>query len=167
MRLAAGLPVSLLPTLAVGVAGGWLGVRLGVPAGGLVGSMVATGAVRLLGGPIREMPAPARSGSLVLLGAALGASFGWSQMEVGRLLLPAVLLTAVLLCFSLAVAWTAARRAAWPWAMALLCTAPAGIAEISMAADEMGLDASTVATMHLVRLTTVVTVVPWIVRWLG
>ncbi|MBM3471362.1 MAG: AbrB family transcriptional regulator [Armatimonadetes bacterium] len=159
--------MSLLLTLAAGVAGGWLGMWLGLPAGALVGSMVAAGSLRLLGGPVQEIPAGVRRGAQMVIGAALGVSFGWSQLMIGRMLFPALLLAAVLFSFSFVLAGVMVRQTGWSWSAALLSTAPAGMTELSLSADAMGLDASVVATIHLVRLTTVMTVVPWLVRWLG
>jgi membrane AbrB-like protein len=139
---------------------------LRIPAGALVGSLVAVGTLRLLGAPTAEVPGSVRRAAQILIGAMLGVSFSWDDLLVGELLLPAVALTALLFALSVAVAWTIVRTAGWSWTAAVLSTAPAGMTELSLSADALGLDASAIATLHLIRITTVVLGVPWLVRWL-
>ncbi|MDR7544263.1 MAG: AbrB family transcriptional regulator [Armatimonadota bacterium] len=157
--------MSILVTLASGVAGGWLAYWAGVPAGALVGSMVAVGLLRLLGGPVREIPMGVRRGAQAVIGTMLGTSFGWQELPLSRVLLPGLALAGLLFALAATVAWIVVRRTGWSWSAALLSTAPAGMTEISLSADAMGLDAPVVATLHLIRITTVVTLVPWLVRW--
>ncbi|MDR7437991.1 MAG: AbrB family transcriptional regulator [Armatimonadota bacterium] len=156
----------MLMTLAVGLAGGLAAMRLHIPAGALVGSLAAVGALRLAGAPVAEIPTGVRRAAQMIVGAMLGVSFGWGDLPVQRFLLPALLLTALLFSLSVAVAWIIVRTARWSWTAAVLSTAPAGMTELSLSADALGLDASAIAALHLIRITTVVLVVPWLVRWL-
>jgi membrane AbrB-like protein len=158
--------VNFLVTLSVGVIGGWVAYWAGVPAGALVGSLVAVGLLRLMGGPVRELPVSVRRGAQAIIGTMLGASFGWHELPLSSVLLPGLALTVMLFALSAIVAWIVVRYMGWSWTAALLSTAPAGMTEISLSADAMGLDAPVVATLHLIRITTVVTLVPWLVRWL-
>lgn len=159
--------MSMAVTLLAGVSGGWIAYWAGVPGGALVGSMVAVGALRLLGAPVREVSSGMRRSAQVVIGVMLGVSFNWRDLLLGEVLLPALALSGLLLALSFFVAWVVVRRTGWPWSTALLSTAPAGMTEISISADAMGIDGSVVAVLHLVRITTVVTLVPWLVRWLG
>ncbi len=154
-----------LATLAVGVAAGWLALWLGVPAGGLVGSMVAVAALRLAGGPVREVPLHARRAVQLLVGIIVAVSATWHPEVARRMLLPALALTGYLVVLSTVAAWGVAALARWPWPVAFLSSAPAGLTEISMAADDMGLDAPAIASLHVVRVVTVISCVPWLVAW--
>ncbi len=156
----------VLLTLLVGIAGGLAALRLHIPAGALVGSLVAVGVLRLGGAPVAEIPMGVRRAAQMAIGAMLGASFSWGDLLVRTLLVPALALTALLFALSVAAAWVIVRTARWSWTAAVLSTAPAGMTELSLSADALGLDASAVAALHLVRVTTVVLVVPWLVRWL-
>jgi membrane AbrB-like protein len=157
--------VKILSTLAVGAAGGWLALWLHVPAGALMGSMTAVAAMRLLGGPVATVPTPARRAVQMVLGMMLGLSVTLSSVLTGRLLLPAVILTVAIVILSVGVAYLIQRATGWSWPVALMCAAPAGITEISLLADDMGYDATLVAAFHLVRVVTIVTLVPWLVIW--
>lgn len=158
--------MSMLATFAVGAAGGWLAYWAGVPAGALVGSMIAVGALRLLGAPLREVPMRFRRGAMVVVGILLGAAFNWRDLMLTRLLLPAVVLTLLLAGLSALTAWIVVRRTGWTWTAAIMATAPAGMTEISLSADTMGLDGAVIATLHLIRVATVIGLAPWIVRLL-
>ena len=157
----------LTATLGVGVAAGWLALWLGVPAGGLVGSMVAVAALRLAGGPVRELSLQVRRAVQLAVGIILAASATWHPEVARRVLLAALGLTAYLLVVSALIAWGVSALTRWPWPIAFLSSAPAGLTEISMAADDMGLDAPSIASLHVVRVITVIACVPWLVAWGG
>ncbi|MDR5674909.1 MAG: AbrB family transcriptional regulator [Armatimonadota bacterium] len=155
----------LLVTLTVGVGAGWAALWLGVPAGGLVGSMVAVAALRLVGGPVRELSLHVRRGVQLAVGIILAVSASWHPEVARRVLLPALGLTAYLLAVSAVIAWGVGTVTRWPWPVAFLSSAPAGLTEISMAADDMGLDAPSIASLHVARVITVIACVPWLVAW--
>lgn len=156
-----------LATLVVGVGAGWVALWLGVPAGGLVGSMVAVAAWRLAGGPVREVPMRARQGVQVLVGIIVAASATWHPEVARRVVVPGLVLTGYLMAASALAAWGVAQLTRWPWPIAFLSSAPAGLTEISLAADDMGLDAPSIASLHVVRVVTVIACVPWLVAWAG
>ncbi len=150
-------------TIAVGVAGGWLALWLGIPAGGLVGSMVAVAALRLAGGPVREISLHVRRAVQLAVGIILAVSATWHPEVARQVFVAALGLTAYLLVVSALIAWGVSILTRWPWPIAFLSSAPAGLTEISMAADDMGLDAPAIASLHVVRVITVVACVPWLV----
>lgn len=152
-------------TVAVGVGAGWLALALGIPAGGLVGSMVGVAALRLAGGPVREISLQARRAVQLAVGIILAVSATWHPEVAREVLVPALILTAYLLAISAVVAWGVSALTRWPWPIAFLSSAPAGLTEISMAADDLGLDAPSIASLHVVRVITVIACVPWLVAW--
>jgi uncharacterized protein len=154
-----------MTTVGVGVAGAWLALWLGVPAGGLVGSLMAVAALRLAGGPVREVPLQARRGVQLFVGIIVAVSASWHPEVARRMLIPALVLTVYLMGVSALAAWGVAALTRWPWPIAFLSSAPAGLTEISMAADDMGLDAAAIASLHVVRVVTVIACVPWLVAW--
>ncbi len=157
----------LAATVGVGVAAGWLALWLGVPAGGLVGSMVGVAALRLAGGPVRELSLHVRRAVQLAVGIIVAVSASWHPEVLRQVVLPALGLTAYLVTFSVLVAWGVSALTGWPWAVAFLSSAPAGLTEISMAADDMGLDAPSIASLHVVRVVTVIACVPWLVARAG
>lgn len=157
----------LAVTLGVGAAAGWAALWLGVPAGGLVASMMAVAALRLAGGPVREISLQARRAVQLAVGIILAVSASWHPEVARRVLLPALGFTVYLLALSALMAWGVGAITGWPWPIAFLSCAPAGLTEISLAADDMGLDAPSIASLHVARVVTVIACVPWLVAWAG
>ncbi|MCA1715984.1 MAG: AbrB family transcriptional regulator [Actinobacteria bacterium] len=119
----------------LGVAAPWtvlgsvIGLVSGVPAGGIVGALVASAAFELLTG--RSMPLARFRIGVQILGGVIGFGVSSSLLgEFGRL---------------------------------ALVSTPGGISGVIPAAEETDADAVIVTFMHLVRLSTVVVVVPILV----
>jgi membrane AbrB-like protein len=161
--------MSYLWTVLIGLAGALIGVKLRLPAGALVGSMVAVGLVNVWGAiPIPAPPAGIRFAMQVVLGILLG-----TKLTADTLLALKDLWRPALLCTVIAVGhggscrgylisrWLGIERLT-----AILGTAPGGISDMSLIALDMGAQTSTVVVMHLARLISVVVVVPWVVRLL-
>jgi membrane AbrB-like protein len=159
----AGKMRALIPTLAGGALGGIVGLASSIPTGALVGALVGSAAVVLW----RDLPVPI-SGLRVAVQALGGAAIGLrveanfvsglsSWLAAGA----AVVGTQMLL-------WTLAyfvlrRVFAYGAATALLASAPGGMSDIVSSAPEAGADLTLVAFGHLVRLTTVIVALPYIV----
>ena len=139
-------------TLLIGIVGGVLGHVLRLPAGALIGSLVAVAGYNVLLDGRASVPRWLQTPSRILIGAtigslatpalvqSLGASVGWAVVTT----------TAVVvlgLGLGLVLAWTAGidRRTA------LLASCPGGIAEMVALAQESGADVELVLGVQLVR----------------
>jgi len=104
----------------------------------------------------------------VVIGSMIGARFtGLAFGLVLRGILLAVGATALLLGlaagFGLAVAWSAGL----PFASTLLAFAPGGLAEMSLIALALGIDAAYVSSHHVVRIFMIIVAAPLVFRLLG
>lgn len=153
-------------TVIFGVVGALVGYRLKLPAGALVGSMSAVGLVNILG--VVQVPSfPSEVRFLLQLG--VGILLG-TQLSAKTLIALKGLWQPALLCASMAIAtgifsaFLISRCLGVEKLTAFLATAPGGISDMSLVALDMGAQSSTVIVLHLVRLISVIVVVPWFVK---
>ena len=167
LATAEGPPMVARYGLAITVAaiGGWLGVRFNLPAGALVGAMIAGLVPGLLGiGPL-AWPPFVLAGAYLLLGARVGSRFDRAIMRRLWTLLPFVLGFIVGLSLVCAgIGWALARVTGLDLLTALLATSPGGIDAATIAALDTGANVTMVASIQMVRLLLMVLVGPFIVR---
>lgn len=154
---------ALFPVLAGGVLGGAGGIASSVPTGALVGALCGSAAVALW----RDISVPS-SGLRILVQALGGAAIGlrveadffsgladWAAAG-------AVIVGAQMLLWTLT--YLALRKLfGYDTATALFASAPGGMSDIVSSAPEAGADLTVVAFGHLVRITTVIVVLPYVV----
>ncbi len=160
--------MSYLWTLLIGLAGALIGVKLRLPAGALVGSMVAVGVVNVWGKiPIPTPPAGIRFVMQLVLGTILGTKLTADTfLALKDLWRPALFCTVIAISTGVLSGYLISRWLGVERLTALLGTAPGGISDMSLIALDMGAQTSTVMVMHLARLISVIIVVPWVVRLL-
>lgn len=154
--------------LACAVIGAWAGPTLRLPAPQIIGPMILSGVVHLMG--ISDAPPPtlAVNSSQLVIGTVVGCRFvGVPAREVIRdLALACVSSTAMLL-----VAFTTAIAVSFLTGIELrqtvLTFAPGGLPEMSLLSLAMGADVAFVATIHILRITIVIAVAPMAFRALG
>lgn len=139
-------------TVLVGVVGGLLGHLLRIPAGPLLGSLVAVAGYNVATDGRARVPGWLRVGSRILVGATvgslatpvllrnLGASVGW-----------AALLTVTVVAGGLALGLLLERTTGMDRRTALLASCPGGIAEMVALAEETKADVQLVLGVHIVR----------------
>lgn len=165
----AGDPLWMRYGLAVLVAavGGWLGVRLRLPAGALVGAMLLGLIPGLIGiGPI-AWPGAVLSGAYLLLGSRVGSRFDRSIIRRLWALLPfalAFVTGLILICGG--IGWGLHLTTSIDLITALLATSPGGIEAATIAALDTGANVTMVATIQMMRLLMMVLVGPLIIRHL-
>jgi len=154
--------------LAVGVVGGLAVQGIGVPAGMIVGALLASGCYRLAGGD----PGPwrgryGRVGRL-LLGTVIGAAFGPDVIApLKAALLPMLLLITAVVGMGLGLGYVLSRFTRLDTTTALISVVPGGLPAMTAMAEDVGADATVVAAIHFARLVTVVLVVPALVPLLA
>lgn len=153
---------------AVALAGAWVGQRVRLPGGAVVGAFAAVAALGLLAGWRAAPPEPLRLAAFVTVGWLLGESF---DRDTGASLRRgAVPIAVAVVGMAVAVgvlAWVLHAGFDLGVVTALLAATPGGLA--NMTAVSLGIPGSeplTVATVHLVRVLVVVTVVPLVLRFL-
>lgn len=148
--------IPILKTLLVAAAGGYVGYKLRIPSGAMIGAMVAVAAVSLTKADLGRLPDISKPAVQVILGAILG--FGLRNITLSQLkslFIPAALMIAVLLAAGFLVALILHRYFGFDVMTALFSSTPGGMTELSAVASEMKADASVVAILQLLRLVSV------------
>jgi membrane AbrB-like protein len=157
--------VNIVATAAVAVAGGALFERMNVPAGAMVGAMVATAAVNVAGSQVALVPGWARFLAFVLLGWAIGEAVTRGTLaELGRSALPLLFIVAALLVVGGALAAIAVAAGWMDSTTAFLAASPGALSQMSALAAAMGANAPLVAAVHTVRVVAIILVAPVVAR---
>ncbi len=162
------VPLEGLLLAACGVAGWYLARRLRIPAAVLVGPMLVSGVVHLLGLSDATPPPEIVAVAQVVMGAALGCRFvGTPLRTVGRIALWATLGTFIMLALALGLTIGFAERAGIQREAMMLVLSPGGMAEMSLVALGLGVEVAIVSSMHVFRIAVVVIAAPAAFRLMG
>ncbi len=149
------------PGLAIAVAGGLVLNFFGIPAGYMIGAMVAVGAASLYGVKINMPPEQLRLASYIGIGLLIGQFFTREAFVGIADIYPVVLLlTAIMLLSCAALGLVISKITGWRLSVCLLATAPGGLITMIALAAEMDSDPFIVSLMHLSRLITVKLTLP-------
>ncbi len=144
--------IEIALTAATAIAGGFIGKRLRLPAGFMLGALLAAGLLKILW-PAASFPADARVIAQIIAGAYIGMTVTRKSLqELRQMLLPSFVLftgiSIIALISGFAVFWLSDLALT----TALLSTVPGGIVDMSMISLEFGAQPQIVAALQLERL---------------
>jgi len=157
----ADVPIADLALLASCALGALVGRWLRLPAYMLLGPMLVSAAIHLAGLTAGKPPGMLIAAAQIVVGAALGSRF--SGVRIGRIahtLVIASALTAMLLAITMAFSLVLNGITGIPLPALVLAFAPGGLAEMSLVALALGVDAAFVSIHHIVRIVLIVSLVP-------
>ena len=142
--------------------------RVNLPGGAVVGAMLATAVYNLMQPARAAMPGWLEVLIQISVGVMIGLSADRSLLPLLRTVLPLALLGAIgFLLFGFSMAALAVKMGWLDAATALFGFTPGGISVMSLVAAEEGGRPAVVATMHFVRVVTILLAAPLVVRlWL-
>lgn len=144
--------VWFLVTLAAAFAGGAIAIRLRIPAGGMIGGMVAVAALNILTGNC-NMYAEVRIAVQICLGAMSGSRVGRREVaDMKRLIVPIALMFCVCLALNLAFGMIVLRTTSLDIGTALLSITPGGATDMVFVAADIGADTGMVGVMQSLRM---------------
>lgn len=159
--------IKLLPTLAIGAAGGGIAYALGIPLPWLLGALIAT-TMLSLGGVRLRAPTTSRKAVLVVIGVMLGAAFtpdmAGDVILWGTSLVLMLLTTAVMMAFSV---WFGRRVAGYSMDTALYSGVPGGVSAVTMMAADSDADLRVVGLTHAVRILILLLAIPPALNLIG
>lgn len=154
-----------LLTLVVAAAGGAYCVKLKIPAGALIGSMLSVAALNIITGSNVEFPAQVRFLTQITTGAFVGAKIRKTDVYALReIIVPVLILTACMLGFAVVSGWMLARYTRLDLVTALFSAAPAGIADMTLASASFHADSAKVALLQMIRLISVLALTPGLAK---
>ena len=159
---------NLVYYLIAGIAFGVLALKTGIPAAALAGALIGTSLLSVSG---KIEPAQWPNGTRTLLEIGIGTVIGTSLtkdslIDLQNLWKPAILITFTLIITGLAIGLWTSRLLNIDVITTILGAAPGGISGMSLVGSEYGVGAA-VATLHAVRLITVLLILPLIVKCLN
>jgi hypothetical protein len=145
---------------------GFLGARaLRLPAAAVVGPMVLSAGVHLAGWTAARPPVELVAAAQVVVGTAVGCRFaGVAFGLIGRTVVLAGGSTFILVAVAVGFALALHGATGLPVPALVLAYAPGGLAEMSLIALALSLNAAFVATHHLLRVFLIVVLAPTLFR---
>ncbi len=147
--------------LACGLIGWALARRMNLPAAQLLGPMVCSAFVHLMGWSVAKPPPEIVAIAQVVVGCALGCRFaGTALREVGRLSVLAIASTLIMIALAVGLTALTAGPLGFSRETLILVLAPGGLAEMSLVALALGVEVAIVSSMHVFRIMVVVVLAP-------
>lgn len=155
----------LLLTFLVASLGAYVGYRLKVPAGIIVGAIVFVALANLTVG-VAPIPSALKWLTQVIAGAFIGTGLTRTAVkDLPSLAKPGVIILFMLIGTSVVLGLALYYTSSVPMDLrtALFSTVPGGIAEMSVIADDMGADMALVSVFQLARLTATMCTFPFFI----
>ena len=157
--------MDLLLTFLIGLAGGTLLFRLKVPGGMMVGAIVAVAALSIAAGRA-TMPSEAKLAAQSLAGAFIACGVDNKDIrELPKLWKPLLSVIVSLLVVNLLLGFLITLCSPLDLTTALMSTMPGGMSDAPIIAADMGADASKVAILQFVRMSTGIGLFPMLILW--
>ena len=156
-----------LPTfLLVGTIGGFIGSKAKVPAGALVGAMLAVICFKLLARVSWDVPRGFTFTLQIFLGIMVGASFQPEMLKVlGRVIIPVVTSTLFLVGMGLLLSIVFSRFGLLDLGTAYLGTSPGAMSALIVLALDTGTNSTVVTCFHFFRVVFIILTTPLIFKF--
>lgn len=160
-------PARICLAIVIGIAGAGIANLAAVPLPYLLGPLATCAVAAVCGMPVAAVPLGRELGQ-VAVGLAIGLRFVPAVLVATLQLLPTmVLVTIATVVLTTMAAVLLCKLAAIDRRTAFFATAAAGLAEMAVVAHQKGADSDIVAVVHLIRVITIVTTVPFLVTIFG
>lgn len=151
----------------VGLGGALLAHQLHIPAGLMIGPLLAVLLLKLADSHLGQAPRVFGETGKILLGTFVGATYNRAALaQLGDLLLPTVLTTLILIGSGVCLAWLLSQWTELDMGTALFSLTPGGIQEMIAVCEESGADVAAVTMLQFLRHLSVLVLVPAVVGWL-
>jgi len=155
----------IIYTFALAFAGGYAGIILKIPAGALIGAMFAVGLFNMHTGK-GNIPNSFRTLSQITVGGIIGLNFTAETLSsLKYLFAPALILVLGLMLYCILLGFIIHKLSGLDLITSLFSTSPGGLADTAIISDAYGADTPKVALLHLVRLISVISLLPAIIGW--
>lgn len=159
--------VSLCIYVAIGTLGGYVGEKLKIPAGTLVGAMLAVVFFKLLSQRDWSIPAGFGFPVQVLVGVTVGCTFHPEMLKTfTKVIIPLVSSTVILVGVGILLSILFARLGLMGMSTAYLSTSPGAMSAIVWLALDSHADAPVVVSFHFFRVVFVILTAPILLKLL-
>lgn len=152
--------MEFLITIIVAIVGGKIGLKLKIPAGAMIGSMVLVSIFNLFSGKA-IMPQEYKILTQIATGAFIGARIEKKDiLGLREVLKPAILIVSCMALMNFILGYILYKNSSLDLATALFSTAPGGMMDMTLIAHELNADSAKVVMFQLIRLISVIGVIP-------
>ena len=157
--------LSLPAFLFVGGIGGFLGMKCKIPAGALIGSLLAVVCFKLLARVDWDVPKVFTFAIQVFVGIMVGASFQPEMLKVmGKVIVPVITSTLFLMGTGLLLSIVFTRFGILDMGTAYLGTSPGAMSALIAVALDSGKDAMVITCFHFFRVVFIILTMPVIYK---
>ncbi|MDF2530768.1 MAG: AbrB family transcriptional regulator [Clostridia bacterium] len=154
-------------TLLIAGIGGYIGLKLKIPAGAFVGAMLAVAVFNMYTGK-GQLPTQFKLVAQIVVGGMIGLNFKMNTLsELKSLIVPGLMLFVGLTLYCLLLGFVIHKVTGLDLVTSLFSTSPGGITDMTLISDAYGADTPKVAILHLIRLVTVITILPMAIGYLS
>jgi membrane AbrB-like protein len=154
----------LFLTVIVGFIGATAATKLKVPAGAMVGALIATAFFNIMTGKA-FMPQDVKVITQIAAGAFIGAGISRKDvLDLRYIIKPAVLMVISMLVLNLLMGYVMHRVSGIDLITCLFASAPAGVVDMSLISSDLGADTSKVTILQMVRLLFVLSIFPILIK---
>ena len=155
----------ILYTILIAGAGGYVGIKLKIPAGALIGAMVFVAVYNIYTGQ-GKIPTNFKIVAQIVVGGMIGLNFTMDTIHgLKKLIIPALILVIGLTLFSICLGFVISRLTGLDLVTALFSSSPGGLTDMVLISEAYGAEIHKVALLHLIRLITVITVLPLVIKF--
>lgn len=159
--------MGLIVTLIIGMIGGLLALRLKVPAGAMVGSMLSVALFNIITGET-YFPQDLRVITQIAAGAFIGSGIKKKDVLDLRLMIkPAILMVSSMIVLDLFLGYIMFKITDIDLITSLFACAPGGIVDMSLISTDLGADSSKVALLQMVRIMCIYTLLTPIIKYMS
>ncbi len=147
-------------TLACATAGGVLFTLLRVPAGGILGAIIATALWNILTGR-GETPFMMKDFAQGMAGAYIGSGLTLATiLQLQTLFIPYLVMLIEIFVTAYVGAFLFRKIFKYDWPTALICSAPGGVQVMGLISADLGLEPPKIVLLHTVRIITALMTLP-------
>lgn len=156
----------LIVTLIVAGIGGFIGIKLKIPAGAMIGAMVFVAIYNIYTGKA-TIPSNFKTIAQVVVGGIIGLNFTIEAVgDLKEIIIPTIILVVALTLFSIGLGFFIHKVTGLDLMTALFSSSPGGLTDMAIISEAYGADTTKVVGMHLARLVTVIVVIPMLIKLL-
>ena len=157
-------PLPLATTIGLGILGGFMGHRLGLPLGYLLGSLLVTALWAIMGWRVFRlpihMPQPLRMAFVPIIGVGIGGAFTPEIFRDAAGWWPSILALLVFVPLAQFIGYSIYRRGGLNPATAYYGSVPGGLMEMVVLGEEAGADVPILVLIQFLRLILTIIFVP-------
>lgn len=142
-----------LITITVGLVGGLVALKLKIPVGGILGSMLAVIILNIVSGDKAVFYEEVKVIIQLFVGATIGCKVGRSEIKgFKKLFVPILIIFPMMLVYNLIFGTLIYKTGELDIFTSFYSVTPGGITDIAIIAEEMGADAGVVGVVHAIRV---------------